>query len=111
MIRYHYFPLEKSKASWIDISPLVGEETAVWPGDKGFRRHESFSTLLGHHYTLSSVETTVHVGAHADAPNHYLKVTQGIDGVDVGKYIGPCQVIEVGHPTVLSSRSISKERR
>ena len=94
-VRYHFTPMEKPVSPWIDISPMVSEETAVWPGDKNFRRHESFSTLLGNHYTLSSVETTVHIGAHTDAPNHYLKVTQGIDEVDVGKYLGACQVIEV----------------
>ena len=92
-VRYHDTPMEKAISSLIDISPVIQEETAVWPGDKTFRRHESTSTLLGHHYTLSSIETSVHIGAHTDAPNHYLKVTQGIDEVDVGKYIGPCQVI------------------
>lgn len=48
--------------------------------------------------SLSSVETTVHVGAHTDAPNHFEKNKVGIDAVDLEKYWGPCQVIQVDVP-------------
>ena len=49
----------------------------------------------GDNLTLSSITTTVHVGAHCDAPNHYAK-----DGVSIAErslepYYGPCQMISV----------------
>jgi arylformamidase len=37
----------------------------------------------------------VHVGAHTDAPNHFVAGAAGIGEVDVGKYVGSCQVIQV----------------
>jgi arylformamidase len=45
--------------------------------------------------TVSSIRTTVHVGAHADAPNHFIGGAVGIDAVPLTPYRGRCQVIEL----------------
>jgi arylformamidase len=45
--------------------------------------------------TLSSIRTTVHIGAHTDAPNHFEASDRGIDTVALSNYAGPCQVIRV----------------
>ena len=50
----------------------------------------------GDHLELSSIRTTVHLGAHADAPSHYIKGGQGIGERSLDYYYGPCQVMEVG---------------
>ncbi len=92
---WKYRPLERYRRKYIDISPVVGPETAVWPGDRKFSRDVSLDTLKGNHLTLSSITTTVHIGAHTDAPNHYEASDRGIESVDVSKYAGPCQVVEV----------------
>ena len=76
----------------IDISPTISRESAVWPGDKPFSRDVSLSQDSGHHLDLSSIDTTVHIGAHADAPNHFHPQGTGIDRVDLQAYIGPCYV-------------------
>lgn len=94
-IKYHYRPFKKSERSVIDISPRISRELAVWPEDKKFGHHVAMSTLQGRHMTLSSIESTVHVGAHADAPNHFEPTEEGIDQVDVRRYFGPCEVVEV----------------
>ncbi|MCB0279701.1 MAG: cyclase family protein, partial [Calditrichaeota bacterium] len=47
------------------------------------------------HLTLSSITTTVHLGAHTDAPNHYAKNETGISGCKLEPYLGRCQVITV----------------
>ena len=78
-----------------DISPLLSSRTAVFPGDTplGVRRILSFAT--GGNLELSSIETTVHLGAHADAPIHYHRDGGGIESRDPLLYIGPAQVIGV----------------
>lgn len=86
-------PLRPNRRPFVDISPRVGPETAVWPGDTKFSRSVSVDTLQGSHLTISSITTTVHIGAHTDAPNHYEASDRGIDTVDIAKYTGPCQVI------------------
>ncbi|MBC8371903.1 MAG: cyclase family protein [Planctomycetes bacterium] len=79
----------------IDISPLIDEHLAVWPGDVSFTREISCALSQGDNFGLSSFNTTTHLGAHTDAPNHYSAGGSGIDQVDLNKYYGECQVISV----------------
>lgn len=70
----------------------------MWPGDTAYERQVALSIAEGDNLELSAIHTTVHVGAHADAPNHYVG-----DGADIGAraleyYYGPCQVIAVDLP-------------
>jgi arylformamidase len=77
-----------------DITPLVSERIGVFPGDVEFKRHRSLDFEQGHHLRLSSITTTLHLGAHADGPNHYSKEGIGIDERDLRLYMGDCLVIE-----------------
>lgn len=77
----------------IDISPLISSEIAVWPGDVPFSRKILLNTDEGHHLTLSSIETSVHLGAHTDGPNHYINGGQDISQRSLSYYFGPAQVI------------------
>ena len=78
---------------YYDISPIVSENTAVFPGDVPFTRKVSLSIDHGDHLGLSSIETTVHLGAHTDAPNHYAAGGDDIASRSLDYYLGPCQVI------------------
>lgn len=79
----------------IDISPTISAKLAVFPGDVAFRQSFSMHTDHGEHLTLSSIETSVHIGAHADAPIHYSPKAPGIESRDLNYYLGRTQVIEV----------------
>ncbi|MBI4575382.1 MAG: cyclase family protein [Planctomycetes bacterium] len=82
----------------IDISPLVSERIGIWPGDRAYRRRVSRRIEEGQGYTLSDVSTTVHLGAHADAPSHYVAGGAGIGERPLDLYYGPAQVIAVRVP-------------
>jgi arylformamidase len=79
----------------IDISPLVSERIGVFPGDTPYTRHVALRIEAGDNIDLSAVHCTVHVGAHADAPNHYVRGGQAIAERPLELYYGPCQVVEV----------------
>jgi arylformamidase len=79
----------------IDISPLVSERIGVFPGDTPYRRQASLALAAGDNIDLSAMHATVHVGAHADAPSHYVRGGQGIEKRPLEVYYGPCQVVEV----------------
>ncbi|MDF1663852.1 MAG: cyclase family protein [Planctomycetota bacterium] len=94
----------------IDISPTIQPKTAVWPGDVSFSRNVCLDMKDGANLTLSSMTSTLHIGAHADAPNHYKADGQAIDECPLEPYYGPCQVITVNieralriHPNDLSA--------
>ncbi len=94
----------------IDISPALHEKTPVWPGDTPLSRkwlaqlkisgsnpagsNPEGSSVVDSNINLSTLTTTVHIGAHADAPSHYLQGAPTIDQVDLEPYLGPCLVID-----------------
>ena len=79
----------------IDISASISPAIGVWPGDVPFRRDVSLRIEDGAAFALSSVTTTLHLGAHADAPSHYVLGGAAIDARPLELYYGPCQVIAV----------------
>lgn len=82
----------------IDISPVVSERIAVWPGDVPYRRTPSMRLEDGAPYALSSIEATAHLGAHVDAPCHFTRGGAGVAEQPLDLYLGPCQIIEVSPP-------------
>ncbi|HKS24600.1 MAG TPA: cyclase family protein [Thermoanaerobaculia bacterium] len=79
----------------IDISPILDAAIAVWPSDTAFARNVSLDIDAGAHMTLSDVRTTLHAGAHADAPSHYTAGGADIATVSLDYYIGQCIVVHV----------------
>lgn len=80
-----------------DISPLITPELAVFPGDVPFSRNVSMDFIKGDSLSLSSIASTLHIGAHADAPSHYHKEGMSIEQCSLTRYFGMCQVIDVSH--------------
>ena len=78
-----------------DISPEISPQIAVYPGDTPFQSNFLLDMKQGDHLTLSSVLTTVHLGAHADAPSHYSPDGLSIHQRDLSYYLGDCQVIDL----------------
>jgi len=83
------------KREYFDLSPKVGESIAVFPGDTPYRRRLLLDFEKGHSLVLSGIETTLHLGAHADAPSHYHPQGAAIDERDLNLYFGPAQVVDV----------------
>lgn len=79
----------------LDISPLLSPRIAVWPGDVRFSRQIACAIADGANIDLSSITTTVHVGAHTDAPSHYRAEAETIETRPLERYLGPCQVVHV----------------
>ena len=78
-----------------DISPPIQASTVVWPGDTPPSREVLMDIANGDTVTLSTIRTTVHLVAHADAPSHYGAHAPSIDERDLNLYLGPCQVFRV----------------
>lgn len=78
-----------------DISPPITESLAVWPGDTPSSREVLLDIAKGANITLSTLRATVHLGAHADGPNHYGAGAPAIHERRLDFYLGPCQVIRI----------------
>ena len=88
----------KLRSDFIDITPLVSSRLGVFPGDRSFRQDISMDFKNDDHLLLSSIETTLHIGAHADGPNHYIPDGQAIADRDLGIYMGRCLVLHAKAP-------------
>lgn len=82
----------------IDISPPVTSRIQVWPGDTPPAREVLLDMKRGDNITLSTLRSTVHLGAHADAPSHYGAGAPAIDERSLDYYLGECQVMRVSVP-------------
>ncbi len=82
----------------LDISPTISGASAVFPGDKSFERKVALDFATGDNLLLSAVHSTVHIGAHCDAPSHYAPGGEPIHSRALHYYLGPCQVIRVRLP-------------
>lgn len=92
----------------IDITPVISERLGVFPGDVPFSRKVLLDFKKGHHLLLSSMRTTLHIGAHADGPNHYTESGEGIGARDLSFYIGSCLVLNV-EPNIKRGERVQKK--
>jgi len=81
--------------NYIDISPIISSQTAVYPGDPEFKRDIILDFKKGDNTLLSSIFTTLHIGSHADSFNHCSADGIGISDMPLDFYIGKCQVISL----------------
>jgi arylformamidase len=81
-----------------DITPSITPDLKVWPGDTPPSREVLCELSKGDPITLSTLHATVHIGAHADGPNHYAEGAPTIDERALDFYIGTCQVIHADVP-------------
>ncbi|UCD74247.1 MAG: cyclase family protein [Phycisphaerales bacterium] len=89
---------ERRTALIYDISPSLGPDVAVWPGDTPLARRLACDLARGDRTTLSSLNATSHLGAHADAPSHFDLHGRPIDEQPLHLYLGTCRVIHVSVP-------------
>lgn len=86
-----------TKKIW-DITPTISKDFPLWPGTPSFNRIVEEDMQKGDSTTCSSINCTVHLGVHADAPSHYAKDGLTIDQCSLEHYLGLCQVIRLDVP-------------
>ncbi len=89
-----------------DITPTIRAGFPVWPGDTAFTANPSCSLAAGAGVNLSSITTTPHLGAHADAPIHTEPRGVGIAEMPLETYLGPCRVVRVPATPLIEPRHV-----
>jgi len=103
-------------SDYIDISPLVTNQSALFPGEWRYEHSTLFSLEKGDACLLGGLRLSPHVGAHADAPSHFSREGLAIDELDLRPYFGPCYVftcenvrfIQPGHLTPIIDRKCER---
>lgn len=89
-----------------DISPPLTPETPVWPGDSRLSYEWSCKLANGDSVNLSTLTTTPHIGAHADAPLHSEDGGTSIGELTLDPYLGPCRVVELTVSPLIEPRHL-----
>lgn len=77
-----------------DITPVISTRMNVWPGDTPVSREMVCDMAGGSNITLSAIRATLHLGAHADGPNHYSHPALGVGERSLAYFLGRCQVVD-----------------
>ncbi|MGA0919599.1 MAG: cyclase family protein [Gemmatimonadaceae bacterium] len=80
-----------------DISIAFAPGTPEWPGDTPCACGWSWAIAQGASVNVSRMETSPHVGTHADAPLHVAVDAPGANQLPLDAFIGLSRVIDVRH--------------
>ena len=92
---------------WIDISPLLSTALATWPGDAPYAFSHTLQLEHGDSVNLGSISTSLHAGAHVDAPYHFDPAGTTVDKVEIETYIGLAQVVDVSGLDVITTSAFA----
>jgi arylformamidase len=93
-------------ASVIDISLTITNSLPVWPGDPGISLTRVVSMDAGATVNVSRLDAGVHTGTHIDAPLHFLADGAAVPELDLTRFIGPCQVVELAGTGPISAAEL-----
>jgi len=92
-----------------DISQSLRPGIPVWPNDTGFALGRRWTQGDASPVTVSHFTTSVHVGAHADAPLHYSADGASIAEVPLDAYVGRCRVVDArGEGSAISADFVTR---
>jgi arylformamidase len=73
---------------------MISSSSPVWPGDTTFSSRKVMEMSQGCSCNVATIQTTVHIGAHADSPYHFSESGIRIGSVSLHHYLGRCRVLE-----------------
>jgi arylformamidase len=77
-----------------DISQKIRPGLPVWPGDTEVSFARTWALGPECPVNVSKLELSTHTGTHADAPFHYDAAGAGAEALELGRYLGPCRVVD-----------------
>jgi arylformamidase len=82
------------KRFW-DISRLLTDQVAPWPGDQPFRFQLNARIGKKSVVNIGALSMSVHNGTHADAPFHFSNDGRTIEAVALENYVGSAAVVDL----------------
>lgn len=82
------------KILWVDLTHRIGSDTLPFPGDPSLKvefRGEAEKTG----FSISHVQTGMHLGTHVDSPLHFIPYGKSITDLTLDKWMGKANKIKV----------------
>ncbi|MEY2559994.1 MAG: arylformamidase [Verrucomicrobiota bacterium] len=78
-----------------DVSRVLSNDLAPWPGDTPFHFELKWKMAEGATVNVGAVEMGVHNGTHADAPFHFEQGADTIERMPLEIYLGDAVVVDL----------------
>lgn len=79
----------------VDVTLPIDSLLPIWPGDPAVVINQSSSVNADAVITSSTIQSSLHLGTHIDAPRHFNPRGWTIDQIPLEILMGPVQVIEI----------------
>jgi arylformamidase len=91
-----------------DISLTISQELPTWPGDPKIELTQIHHIAEGDNSNVTHLSSTVHIGTHIDAPDHFLDNGKTVEKIPLDLLVGPANVIEIPSKGHITSEDIKK---
>lgn len=78
-----------------DITLTITEDLPTWPGDPRIKLKRISQIKKGEMANLTQISTSVHMGTHVDAPDHFLDNGITVEDIPLTSLVGPAEVFEL----------------
>lgn len=93
---------------WIDITQPLNEKIAHWPEDEPFSYETPVTKEMSGSVNIGKITTSAHIGTHIDAPFHFMNDGKRIIDLDLNRFIGSCEVIDVGEVEAIDRKALER---
>ena len=83
----------KSSCRWVELSHVLSEQTPHWSGFPAMKSSVLFDYPDG--FYVNRFDIVTQYGTHADAPNHFVKGTPGLECFGAADLVLPLCVVDV----------------
>ncbi|HEY1014230.1 MAG TPA: cyclase family protein [Herpetosiphonaceae bacterium] len=92
----------------IDISVAVSNDLPTWPGDPSVSLEREAKIEEGSAANVSRLNAGVHTGTHVDAPLHFIPDDIAVHELELERFVGPCQVVELAGSGRISAEELER---
>jgi len=85
----------------IDITHLLSNSIAPWPGDTPFDFRFVARIRDGSSCNVGKLTCSIHTGTHLDSPLHYNDAGAAIDALPLDTFIGPARVFQAQNQAII----------
>ena len=93
---------------WIDITQPLNNQIAHWPEDEPFHYETAVTKEMSGSVNIGRMTMSAHIGTHIDAPFHYRNDGKRILDLDINRYIGRCQIIDIGNAAAIDRAALEQ---
>ena len=89
-----------------DVSLSINPDLPTWPGDPPLKLEKISRIEDGELTNLTHISSSLHLGTHVDAPDHFLGNGQTVEKIPLDLLVGPAQVIEIRTQGAISAADL-----